>query len=70
MAQVDRPAAGVVLSRKGAKSQTQGRKLRSTGTKAKLGVAHQPNSSTGLQEQLESRTRELEKARRGTAAGC
>ena len=64
---VSRRAAGVILSRKGAKSRTGGRKLRSTGTKARQRVAHRPNSSTRLQEQLESRTRELEEARRQLA---
>src|SRR5262245_62555137 len=58
---------GVSLSRKGAKSRTHGRKLRSTRTKARQGVAHRPNSSTRLQGQLESRTRELEETRRQLA---
>src|SRR5262245_61053023 len=62
MARVDRRAAGMVLSRKGATSQTQGRKLRSTRTKANGSVVHQPDSSP--RAQLESRTRELEEAQR------
>jgi len=51
------------LSRKGANSRTRARKLRSTGTKARRRVAHGPNSSTRLLEQLEARTRELDEAR-------
>jgi hypothetical protein len=53
----------VVLSRKGAKSQTQGRKLRSTGTKAKTRVSDDPNSLIELKKRLEVRTRELAEAR-------
>src|SRR6516165_12362665 len=53
----------VTLSRKGANSRTRARKLRSTGTKARRRVAHGPNSSTRLLEQLEARTRELDEAR-------
>src|SRR5262245_21032827 len=64
MARFDRPAAGVDLSRKGSKNQTQDRKLRSTGSKARPRGAHRPNTSARLQEQLESRTRELEEAQR------
>src|SRR5215831_10610375 len=49
----------VTLSRKGANSRTtRGRKLRSTGTKAKARVSNRPNSSE-LKKQLEARTREL-----------
>ena len=55
---------GVALSRKGAKSRTHGRKLRSTGTKAGQRVPHGRNSGTRLQEQLEARTRELAEAQR------
>src|SRR5499427_2824094 len=61
---VDRPAAGVTLSRKGAKSRTGGRKLRSTGTKARTRVAHGRGSTARLQQQLEARTRELADAQR------
>jgi GAF domain-containing protein len=55
---------GVTLSRKGAKSRTGGRKLRSTGTKTGQRVRHGRNSGTRLQEQLEARTRELAEAQR------
>src|SRR5262245_7789902 len=51
MARVDRRAAGMVLSRKGAKSQTQGRKLRSTGTKARAS-AGRARELAAAQEQL------------------
>jgi GAF domain-containing protein len=61
---VDRRAAGVTLSRKGAKSQTQGRKLRSTGMKASTSATRAPNSLIELKKQLEARTRELAEARR------
>src|SRR5262245_22803865 len=50
---VDR-VPGVTLSREGAKSQTRGHKLRSSGTKVRKRVVHRPNSSTLLQEQLEA----------------
>ena len=50
-------------SRKDAKSRTRGRKLRSTGTKARARVSDEPNSLIELKEQLEARTRELAKAR-------
>src|SRR5262249_35515912 len=59
---VDRPAVGVTLSRKGAKGRTRGRKLRSTGTKARTRVAL--GSTARLQQQLEARTRELADAQR------
>ena len=49
----------MTLSRKGAKSRTRGRKLRSTGTKARTRVASGRKLSADLQEQLEARTREL-----------
>jgi GAF domain len=52
------------LSRKGAKSRTGGRKLRSTGTKARARVSRGRDSRTRLQEQLEARTRELAEAQR------
>jgi GAF domain-containing protein len=51
------------LSLKGAKSPTRGRKLRSTGTKARAHVSNGPNSLTELKKQLEARTRELAEAR-------
>src|SRR5262245_20994428 len=52
---------GVTLSRKGAKSRTGGRKLRSTGTKAaRVGQARQP--SVDLKQQLEACRRELAEA--------
>jgi G:T/U-mismatch repair DNA glycosylase len=56
-------AIQVTSSRKGAKSRTDGRKLRSIGTKATRRVAHERNSSTRLLKQLEARTRELDEAR-------
>jgi signal transduction histidine kinase len=49
----------VTLSLKGAKSPTRGRKLRSTGTKARAHVSNEPNSLIELKKQLEERTREL-----------
>jgi GAF domain-containing protein len=52
------------LSRKGAKSHTQGRKLRSTGTKARARVTSGLNSPIELKKQLEARTRELAEARK------
>jgi two-component system NtrC family sensor kinase len=54
----------VTLPRKGAKSRTGGRKLRSTGTKTGQRGHHGRNSGTGLQAQLEARTRELAEAQR------
>src|SRR5262245_41656350 len=63
MARVDRRALGVTLSRKGAKSQTRRRKLRSTGTEAGTRVSNDPNSMIELKKQLEARTRELAEAR-------
>jgi two-component system, NtrC family, sensor kinase len=51
------------LSRKGANSPTRGRKLRSTGTKARARVSDGPNSLIELKKQLEVRTRELAEAR-------
>jgi GAF domain-containing protein len=53
----------VTLSLKGANSPTRGRKLRSTGTKAKTRVSNGPNSLIELKKQLEARTRELAEAR-------
>src|SRR6266567_1843831 len=53
----------VTLSLKGANSPTRGRKLRSTGTKARPHVSNGPNSAVELKKQLEVRTRELAEAR-------
>jgi len=50
------------LARKGANSPTGGRKLRSTGTKARAHVSNGPNSLIELKKQLETRTRELAEA--------
>src|SRR5262249_36598070 len=61
---VHRRAEGVTLSRKGAKSRTGGRKLRSTGTKARARVAPGRASTGRLRQQLEARTRELVEAQR------
>jgi signal transduction histidine kinase len=55
-------AIQVTSSRKGVKSQTHGRKLRSTGTKARARVGNEP-TLIELKEQLEARTRELAEAR-------
>jgi GAF domain-containing protein len=66
------------LSRKGAKDRTQGRKLRSIGTKAKTRVAPSDNSrvtltklkahARDLEKKLEARTRELSEALEQQAA--
>jgi hypothetical protein len=58
----DRRADEVTLSRKGAKSRTGGRKLRSTGTKAgtRAGQKRQPRAD--LEQQLERYNRELTEA--------
>jgi len=53
----------VTSSRKGAKRRTRGRKLRSTGTKARARVSNGPNALIELEKQLEARTRELAEAR-------
>src|SRR6516164_9498433 len=53
----------VILARKGANSPARGRKLRSTGTKARARVSNGPNSLIELKKQLEARTRELAEAR-------
>jgi two-component system, NtrC family, sensor kinase len=53
----------VTLSRKGAKSRTSGRKLRSTGTKASKRVGSRRNACAELEKLLEARTRELAEAR-------
>ncbi|HVI67626.1 MAG TPA: hypothetical protein VM910_34350, partial [Bradyrhizobium sp.] len=50
------------MARKGANSPTGGRKLRSTGTKARGHVSNGPNPIK-LKKQLEARTRELAEAR-------
>src|SRR5215472_300780 len=52
----------VTLSLKGANSPMRGRKLRSTGTKARAHVSKGPNSLIELKKQLEARTRALEEA--------
>jgi len=58
-------AIQVALSRKGAKSPTQGRKSRSTGTKATTRVGQLPCSD--LERQLETYKRELNEARKRLA---
>jgi GAF domain-containing protein len=50
------------LPLKGAKGPTRGRKLRSTGTKARARVSNGPNSLIELKKQLEARTHELAEA--------
>src|SRR5262245_30049180 len=60
-------AIQVTSSRKGAKSRTHGRKLRSTGTEA-TPVSSEPNSLVELKKQLEERTRELVEAREQQSA--
>ena len=52
----------VTLSRKGAKSPTRGRKLRSTRTKVRARVSNGPNSLIELKKRLEAHTRELAEA--------
>src|SRR5215471_20518402 len=49
---VDRPAVGVTLSRKGAKSRAGGSKPRSTGTKAKTRVGRRSASTSELEKKL------------------
>ena len=51
------------MSRKGTKDRTQGRQLRSIGTKAGTRVGRGRNAFAELEEQLEVRTRELAEAR-------
>jgi signal transduction histidine kinase len=51
----------VTLSRKGTKDRTQGRKLRSTGTKAKTRVASSDKSRATLITKLKAHARDLEK---------
>jgi signal transduction histidine kinase len=53
----------VTLSRKGAKSRTSGRNLRSTGTKARTHVDRLRASNSDLEEQLKASRRELAEAR-------
>src|SRR5262249_19695164 len=56
-----RRAAGVTLSRKGEKSRTRGRKLRSTGTKAKTRAGSTSQTQPALVKKLKARARDLEK---------
>ncbi len=51
----------MTLSRKGAKKRTHGRKLRSTGTKARAGVASSRESQTALIKKLKAHALNLEK---------
>jgi signal transduction histidine kinase len=51
----------VSLSRKGAKDRTQGRQLRSTGTKARARVASSHESEAALVKKLKAHARDLEK---------
>src|SRR5262245_25896128 len=60
-------AIQVTSSRKGAKSRTHGRNLRSTGTEA-TPVNSEPNSLVELKKQLEERTRELVEVREQQSA--
>ena len=57
-------AIQVTSSRKGAKSRTHDRKVRSTGTKSRARVAHGRGSIERLQQQLDARTRKLAEAQR------
>jgi hypothetical protein len=58
---VDRRGNEVTLSRKGAKSQTHGRKLRSSGTELKRGVARSDESQAALVKKLKAHAGNLEK---------
>jgi GAF domain-containing protein len=58
----------VTLSRKGAKSGTRSRKLRSTGTKASTPVGRTRKSRADLEQQLEKYRRELAEAREQQSA--
>src|SRR5262245_61833129 len=58
---VHRRAAGVTLSRKGTKSRTGGRKLRSTGTKAKTRAASTSQAQPALVKRLKAYADDLEK---------
>ena len=62
----------MTLSRKGAKSRTRGRKLRSTGTKARTRVAQSRASPKRpiWKSKLEARTRELAEARKHLCRGA
>jgi hypothetical protein len=51
----------VTWSRKGPQSRTRGRKLRSTGTKAKGGVARSDETQASLIKKLKAHARDLEK---------
>jgi hypothetical protein len=51
----------VILSRKGAKKRTHGRKLRSTGTKARTRVGRSPDSRAELEKKLKAHASDLEK---------
>jgi hypothetical protein len=55
------------LSRKGAKSPTRGRKLRSTGTKVRAGVGRTRKPPADLAQQLQKYRRELAEARQHLA---
>jgi GAF domain-containing protein len=59
---VDRGADEVTLSRKGAKNRTLGRKLRSTGTKARTRVGRMRPPRADLEEQLKASRRDLAEA--------
>jgi two-component system, NtrC family, sensor kinase len=54
-------AAGVTLSRKGAKSRTHGRKLRSTGTKLRTRAVVSGNAQAEFIKNLKAHARDLEK---------
>ena len=64
---IDR-AHEVTLSRKGPKSRPRGRKVRSTGTKARARVGRTQQSHTELKKALADRTRELAEALEQQAA--
>src|SRR5262245_38716129 len=53
-------AAGVTLSRKGAKNRTGGRKLRSSGTKARRRAVSTSQPQPALVNKLKARARDLE----------
>src|SRR5262249_20637986 len=58
---VSRRAAGAILSRKGAKSRTGARKLRSTRAKTRTRVAPSNESQAALITKLKAHARDLEK---------
>jgi signal transduction histidine kinase len=60
---VDRRAAEVTLSRKGVKTGTRDRKLRSTATKARTSVGRRREPQADLEQQLEACRRDLAEAR-------